>query len=61
MGFGDKYDLRPLKEYVEKNKIMDKFTPKEQEDLKAMAKKLEEFLMADKPPFVPSHYKDSPY
>ena len=43
-GFGDKYDLTKLREYVEENKIMDKFTPEQQKDIETMAKELTIFL-----------------
>ena len=47
VGFGDKYDLTKLKEYVRENKVLDKFALEEQKDLLAMARKLEEFMSND--------------
>lgn len=34
----NQYDLTQLRQYVKESNIMAKFTPKQQEDLKAMAK-----------------------
>ena len=44
VGFSDEYDLANLKEYIKKQKIMDRFNPKEQEDLLAMAKSCEKLV-----------------
>lgn len=40
------YDLTKLKEYVEKEKIMDKFTPEQRADIQAMADKLSKMLQS---------------
>jgi len=44
VGFGDKYDITILKQYVKDNKIVEKFTLEEQEDLKAMVKEFERLM-----------------
>lgn len=45
IGFGDKYDLTVLKQYVKDNKIMEKFTPEEQKGLEAMAKEFDKRMI----------------
>ena len=44
-GFGDKYDLTKLKQYVKDHKILEEFTPEQQKDLEVMAKELERLIM----------------
>lgn len=41
------YDLTKLKEYVEKEKIMDKFTPEQRADIQAMADELSKVLQSE--------------
>jgi hypothetical protein len=40
------YDLTKLKEYVEKEKIMDKFTPEQRADIQKMANELSKVLQS---------------
>lgn len=46
-GFGDMWDLTKLKEYVEREGILDQFSPEELKDIEEMARRLEKYLKDD--------------